>query len=180
MFIFIGLSLALCFLLQAESPWLAYLVSPWVLYGGLAVALGCTVAMAVDKGWARLWHDLFSGSVLLVWYAYWQPLFKDDTPVFFAYALYFVFMAAFIELFFIGQRENIDKEVLRQLQVLAQNFRVKSWMVMLLVLYSLDLLEHYMLYPVAMTLLMARFALSTYLQVETAKKPSPRRQTKNS
>lgn len=163
MYIFIALSLALCFLLQADSPWLAWLVSPWVLYGGLAVAGICVLGDMANKGWRRLWHDLFSGSVLLAWYAYWQPLFKDDTPIFFAFALYFVFMAAFIELFFIGRRDSIDKEVLRQLQALALNLRIKSWMVMLLVLYSVDALEHYLLYPITMTLLMARFTLATYL-----------------
>jgi len=166
MFLFIGFSLGLCFLLQATSPWLSWLVTPWVLYGGLAVALLSIVAVILDRGFSRLWHDLFSGSVLLVWYAYWQPLFKDDTPVFFAYALYFVFMTAFVELFFIGQRQNIDKEVLRQLQLLAKNLQIKSWMVMVLVLVSLELLDHYMLYPVAMTLLMLRYALSTYLKPE--------------
>ncbi|MDD5273176.1 MAG: hypothetical protein PHU14_10700 [Methylovulum sp.] len=174
MFTFIAFSLALCFLLEANSPWLEWLVSPWVLYGGLAVALACVVALVIDKGFARVWHDLYASSVLLVWYAYWQPLFKDDTPVFFAYALYFVFMAAFVELFFIGRRDNIDKEVLRQLQTLAQNLKIKSWMIMLLILYSLDLLEHYLLFPVVMTLLMLRYALSTYLEVEAVKKPSSR------
>jgi hypothetical protein len=174
MFIFIGFCLTLCFLFQAESPWLAWLVSPWVLYGGLVVA-GLSIVWAIlNRGFARLCHDVFSASVLLVWYAYWQPLFKDDTPVFFAYALYFVFMAAFVELFFIGKKDNMDKEVLRQLQALATSFPIKSWMVMLLVLYSLDLLEHYMLYPVMMTLLLFRFALSTYLPSTTAKKNHPR------
>ncbi len=171
MFIFIGFSLALCFLLQAASPWLDWLVSPWVLYGGLTVAVFSLVADMVNRGLTGVWHDLFSSSVLLVWYAYWQPLFKDDTPVFFAYSLYFVFMTAFVELFFIGKKDNIDKEVLRQLRMVAKNIRVKSWMVMLLVLYSLDLLEHYLLYPVAMTLLTLRFALSSYLEPEPPKKP---------
>ena len=169
MFMFIAFSLALCFMLQANSPWLDFFAVPWVNYGGLAVAVIGLIGEIIKKGPSRLWHDLFSAGVLVFWYPYWKPFFTEDTPVFFAYALYFVFMSAFIELFFISPRNNIDKVVLEQLQLLAQKMPVKSWMVMLLVLVSMETLDHYMLYPVAMTLLMLRFALSAYLDVGTGK-----------
>jgi hypothetical protein len=171
MVIFIVLSLAGCFLVQAASPLLKWLASPLVIYAGLAVAVVSLVAAMLEKGSARLWHDVFAGSVLLVWYAYWQPLFNGESPIFFFFPLYFVFMAAFVELFFVGQQHKMDHETLRQIRLLARQIKIKPWMIMLVVLASLALPQHYLLYPVTMTLLMLRFALMSYLEPAHKTKP---------
>jgi|GEM_PF-5058195 len=73
-------------------------------------------------------------------------------------------MAAFIELFFAGQQHKMDAATLRQMQMLAKRNVVQPWMIMLGVLASLALQQHYLLYPVTMTLLLIRFALFSYLE----------------
>ncbi|MDP2904113.1 MAG: hypothetical protein Q8N96_13585 [Methylovulum sp.] len=166
MFIFIALSLALCFLVQTASPLLNILDSQIVIYIGVALAVGCMVGNIVKKKAAKIWHDVFAGSVLIVWFAYWRSSFNEDSPIFFFFPLYFVFMAAFIELFFAGQHQKIDTATLRQMQSLVKNISVQPWMVMLGVLVSLEWQQHYLLYPVMMTLLLVRFALFSYLELE--------------
>ncbi len=164
MFIFIILSLTLCILLQTASPLLNILESQLIIYIGVALAVGCMVGNRVKKSATKIWHDVFASCVLLVWFAYWHPLFKDDSPVFFFFALYFVFMATFIELFFTDQHQKIDAVTLARMQSLAQHIIVQPWAIMSGILVSLELLEHYLLYPVLMTLLLIRFALFSYLE----------------
>jgi len=164
MFIFISLSLALCFLVQTGSPLLKLLDAPVFIYAALAIAVACIVRMIFKKGAAKIWLDVFAGSVLIAWFAYWRSLFNEDSPIFFFFPLYFVFMAAFIELFFAGQQHKMDAATLRQMQMLAKRNVVQPWMIMLGVLASLALQQHYLLYPVTMTLLLIRFALFSYLE----------------
>ena len=111
--LFIALSLALCFMVQTASSLQSLLVSPLVIYIGLAVAMLSILGIFLKKWPDVVWYDLFSASTLVVWFAYWKPLFKDDSPVFFFYPLYFALMTAFVSLFFIGQRDKIDDESFR-------------------------------------------------------------------
>ena len=164
MFIFIALSLALCFLVQTSSPLLDTLDEPVFLYSGFALAVSGIAGMMFKKKAAKLWHDVFAGSVLIAWFAYWRSLFNEDSPIFFFFPLYFVFMAAFIELFFTDQDHKTDALTLRQMQALANHNIVQPWVIMLGVLASLGLPQHYLLYPVSVTLLLIRFALSNYLE----------------
>jgi hypothetical protein len=113
---------------------------------------------------ALIWYDIFSSSTLIVWFAYWKPLFKDDSPVFFFYPLYFALMTAFVSLFFIGQRHKIDDESFRLMLSLSKKNISQPWVVMLCVLGSLELQQHFMLYPTLMTLLIMRFALASCLE----------------
>ncbi|MGZ8191546.1 MAG: hypothetical protein ACXWTS_10015 [Methylococcaceae bacterium] len=112
----------------------------------------------------KICYDIFASSLLLAWFAYWKPLFNDDSLIFFFYPLYFVFMATFIALFFIDKRDKLDIQTLHYMQSLANNSIIQPWLIMLLALVSLELRQHYMLFPVMMTLLTIRFALSSYLE----------------
>ena len=47
-------------------------------------------------------------------------MFKDESPVFFFYPLYFALMTAFVSLFFIGQRDKIDDESFRLMGLLSK------------------------------------------------------------
>jgi hypothetical protein len=182
MYIFIVFSLALCFLLQTNSPLLLYFESPFVIYGGLAVAIVALACVILKKGPSKVWHDVFVSSALIVWYAYWPsifntysddapvmndelPMFNEDSPVFFFFPIYFVFMAAFVELFFGGRRHKGDLSTLGQMQELAKRLTIKSWALMVLVLVSLALPQHYTLYPVAVTVLLIHFELSNFLAI---------------
>ena len=162
--LFIALSLTLCFLVQTASPLQSVLVKPFIIYIGLAVAIISILGSLFKKLSAIIWYDIFSSSTLLVWFVYWNPLFKDDSPIFFFYPVYFALMTAFVTLFFIGQRHKIDDESFRLMQFLSKKSITEPWVIMICVLGSLELQQHFMLYPVMMTLLIMRFALASCME----------------
>ncbi|MGZ8955740.1 MAG: hypothetical protein ACXW0Q_13790 [Methylovulum sp.] len=162
--LFIALSLTLCFLVQTASPLQSVLVKPFIIYIGLAVAIVSILGSLFKKLSAIIWYDIFSSSTLLVWFVYWNPLFKDDSPIFFFYPVYFALMTAFVTLFFIGQRHKIDDESFRLMQFLSKKSITEPWVIMICVLGSLELQQHFMLYPVMMTLLIMRFALASCME----------------
>ena len=162
--LFIALSLALCFMVQTGSSLQNVLVSPLLIYIGLAVAIISIFGSLFKKLPDLIWYDIFSGSTLILWFAYWKPLFKDDSPVFFFYPLYFALMTAFVSLFLIGQRHKIDDESFRLMLSLSKKNIIQPWVLMLCVLGSLELQQHFMLYPTLMTLLIMRFVLASCLE----------------
>jgi hypothetical protein len=50
------------------------------------------------------------------------------------------------------------------MQLLSKKSIIQPWVVMICVLGSLELQQHYMLYPTMMTLLIMRFALASCLK----------------
>lgn len=162
--LFIALSLALCFLAQTASPLQDTLVTPLLIYISLAVAIIGIFGSLFKKWSSIIWYDIFSSGTLLVWFAYWKPLFKDGSPIFFYYPVYFSLITAFITLFFIGGRDKIDKDSLRLMQVIDKRSIIQPWVLMLAVLGSLELQQHFMLYPIMMTLLIFRFTLASCLE----------------
>ncbi len=163
MLLFIVFSLALCFVVQMASSLQGLLIAPFVIYMGIFLAIVSVLGIVFKKGPATIWHDLFSSGTLLAWFAYWHSLFQDQAPFFFFFPLYFVFLAAFIELMALGPKPHIDNSSLKQMQAFANNNIVQPWVIMVAVLVSLKLPEHFLLYPVLMTLLLIRLALSRYL-----------------
>ena len=157
--LFIALSLAFCLMVQTASALQGALVTPLLIYIGLAVAVIGIFGSLFKKWSSIIWYDIFSSGTMLVWFAYWKPLFKDDSPIFFYYPVYFALMTAFVTLFFIGERRKIDDESFRLMQALAKKSIIQPWVVMLGVLGSLELQQHFMLYPIMMTLLIVRFTL---------------------
>jgi hypothetical protein len=158
--LFIVLSLALGFLVQTASSLQSLLVTMGVIYVSLGVAIISIVGSQFKKLQSIIWYDIFSSSTLLVWFAYWKPLFKDDSPIFFFYPIYFALMTAFVALFFIGQRNKIDNESFIFMQSLAKKIIIQPWVIMVCILGSLELQQHFMLYPTLMTMLILRFALA--------------------
>ncbi|MFA6052547.1 MAG: hypothetical protein WC762_08140 [Methylobacter sp.] len=161
---FIALSLALSFTVQTASPLQHILISPFFIYTGMALAMLSIFKILSRKTPAKIWYDIFASSMLLVWFAYWKPIFNEDSPIFFLYPLYFAFITAFVSLFFIGQRHTIDYETLRQMRYFSDKSRLQPWILMLCVIASLGLQEHFLLYPITMTLFILRFALSSCLE----------------
>ena len=166
--LFIALSLALCFMIQTASLLQSVLVTPLMLYISLAVAIISILGSLFKKMPAIIWYDIFSSSSLLVWFAYWKPLFKDDSPIFFFYPVYFALMTAFVSLFFIGQRYKIDDESFHLMQFISQKNIIQPWVVMLCVLGSLELQQGFLIYPVMMTFVIMRFALASCLEGRTS------------
>ena len=162
--LFIALSLTLCFLAQNASPLQSLLITPLLIYIGLGLAVISILGSLFKKLSTLIWYDIFASGALIVWFAYWKPLFKDDSPLFFFYPLYFALMTAFASLFFINQRDKIDDESFRLMRFLSQKSITQPWVIMLGVLGSLELEQHFMLYPVMVTLLIIRFTLASCLQ----------------
>jgi hypothetical protein len=164
MLTFIILSLGLSFMVQTESSLLRILLMPIFMYAGIFFAVISALGVYFKKQMA-ICYDLFFSSALVIWFTYWRPmpLFTEDSPVFFVFPLYFVFMATFMQLFFIGNRHKTDAETLLQIKSLA-NRHVPTWVLMLGILVSLRLLDHYLLFPVLMTLLMIQYVLFCFQQ----------------
>jgi hypothetical protein len=164
--VFIGLSLALCFLIETNNPLQTVLTSMPFVYIGLTGSILSIVAMFFKKLSDNIGYDAFSASTLLLWFAYWKPMpmFTADSPVFFYFPLYFALMAAFFILLLTNQSQQIDRETLQYMQRFDKERAMPAWALMLCVLGSLEVTQHYMLYPVLMTLLMLRFAFAKCVQ----------------
>jgi hypothetical protein len=161
--LFIVFSLALCFLVQTASPLQDMLAGPLLMYISLAIAIISIFGSVFKKIWVIICYDIFSSSTLLVWFCYWKPLFKNDSPIFFFYPLYFALFTAFVSLFFISQRHKIDEVSFEFMQSLVKKILIQPWVVMVFVLGSLAFHENFTLYPVMMTLLIIRFTLASCL-----------------
>jgi hypothetical protein len=158
--LFIVLCLILSFLVQSGHPFQNLLIMPWLTYSGVAIAAIIALGVSFNKLKSLIWFDFFASSVLLAWFSYWKPLFAADAPMFFFFPVYFIVINVFVSVFFIGQRDRIDRESFDYMQKFSQHSMTQPWLIMLYVLVSLELLEHFLQFPVAMTLLILRFALS--------------------
>jgi hypothetical protein len=166
MLVFISLALALCYIEESANVLQTLLASSFFIYAGLTIASASIVGLFIEKIPEKIGYEVFSSSTLFVWYAYWKtlPLFKfGDSPIFFYFPLFLAVMSAFITLFLSNQNHRIDKVSLSYMRHLEEERLIPSWSLMLCVLISLVLEEHYTLYPVLMTLLMLRFAFSNCL-----------------
>jgi hypothetical protein len=169
MFVFILLSLALAYLVQTSNPLAEQLVAPTVLYLGIGGALLAAAGMLSRKRHFPIWYDLFASSALLAWFAYWKTQFHDDSPMFFFFPVYFTAMTAFISLAFIGSCERLDNETVGYMRRLAGHKALQPWLIMLGTLGSLELLDHYLVFPIAVTLLLLRFALDSCVERNSRK-----------
>jgi hypothetical protein len=112
--LFIVFSLTLCFIVQNAGSLQSLLSAPLLIDISLGVAIISILGCVFKKQWILIWYDIFSSSTLLMWFAYWKPLFKDDSPIFFFYPLYFALVTALVSLFFIGQRHKIDESLIQK------------------------------------------------------------------
>lgn len=164
MYGFILLSLALSYL-NGNGHWLiAYLVSDAVLNAGLAAMAGAALMAWLDVLPCMVRYDLFACGSLLVWLPYWYPDFREGSPVFVYFPLFFALMTALISLFFIISRDRIDPATLELLQWLSDSGRFNPLLIAVFVLAGLYFKQHFLLYPVAMVLLVMRYALARSLE----------------
>jgi hypothetical protein len=162
--VFILLCLCLSYLVETNHFIVNFLISPIILYVGLAFAIISILLIVLRKIPERICFDVFASSTLLSWFSAWKPNFNDQSPIFFFFPLYFALAAAFVTFILIGQRQNIDRLTLDYMQAFVEKSGMEPWLVMGLVLCSLVVPQHFMLFPVFMTLMLIRFALSGCLQ----------------
>ena len=119
-----------------------------------------------DKIPFKLRYDLFGVGALLVWFSYWPPFFRFGSPLFQYFAMYFAFITALFSVVFITKRENMDPDAVALLQWLSDSGRFNPVVIMIAVMISLALPQHFLLFPVTVTILVMRFALASCLNNE--------------
>ena len=164
MYFFILLSLTLGFFVGTESVLLRYFLTDIALYAGLCCIAGALIPAGLGKLSAKIWYDLFAAGTVLVWLPYWYPDFRDGSPVFFYFPLFFALISALFSLVFIKQRQQIDEQTLKFLRWLSDSGRFNPVIIVVFVLLGLYFKHHFLLYPVAMSLLVMRYALAICLE----------------
>lgn len=162
MYFFILLNLALGYLVGTQLPMLQYFLSDAAIYIGIACVVVALVIAPLRKSAA--WYDVFACGTLLIWLPYWYPDFRDGSPVFFYFPLFFALVSACFSLVFIKPRSEIDEQTLVFLQWLSDSGRFHPGVIVVFVLAALFFKQHFLLYPVSMTLLVMRYALARCLQ----------------
>jgi hypothetical protein len=161
---FIATCLVFAGIAQTNHPIQKYLALPMFIYIGLALAVLVIVLTYFKKIPESLNYDIFNVSILFIWYAYWKPLFVDESPIFFFFPIYFALIIAFASLFFVGQKHKIDAFNLKLMQSIVESGVVEPWFIMLCVLISLYFENHFLQFPIMMTLLTMRYTLTECLK----------------
>lgn len=162
---FILCSLSLAALVQNPNEFLQLLATPVVLGIGLTIMAASLLAGYLKKVPTVIWHDGFATNCLLVWYAYWQPQFNDDAPMFFFFPLYFALLTSIVTLTLINKSEYFDQESIVHLRYLEKNTRFNISVIVGFVLISLLITRHYALYPIAMTFFIIRHTMIACLEI---------------
>ena len=168
MFAFILLNLCIGFFLKDGSLLHNLFLSDATLYSGIILLVASLIAtwFKYRKISFKLRYDLFAVGALLVWIAYWPPFFRFGSPMFHYFPLYFAFITALSSILFITKRENMDPDAVKLLQWLSDSGRFNPVIIMIAVIISLALPQHFLLFPVTITILVMRFALACCLNNE--------------
>lgn len=165
MFVFIVFNLCIAYLQKVESPLTNVFLSEYLFYIGVFFLLITLVDThrGLNKIPFKLRYDLFALGALLVWLWYWPSFFRAQSPIFYYLSLYFSFITAFCSLVFVTKREQIDPDMVIFLHWLSDSGRFNPVVIMIGVIIALALPQHFMLFPVFITLLVTRFALACSL-----------------
>jgi len=161
---FILCSVSLAALVQNQNQFLSLLATSAALGIGLAIIAASLLAGYLKKVPTVTWHDGFATGCLLVWYAYWQPEFSDDAPMFFYFPLYYALLTSFVTLTLINKSEYFDQESIVHLRYLEKISRFDISVIVAFVLISLLITRHYALYPIAMTFFIIRHTMVVCLE----------------
>jgi hypothetical protein len=162
---FILCSMSLAVLVQNKAEFLQLLATPVALGIGLTVIAASLLAGYLKKASTPTWHDGFATGCLLAWYAYWQPQFGNNAPMFFFFPLYYSLLTSIVTLTLINKSEDFDQESITHLRLLNKISRLNINTLVVFVLASLLITSHYMLYPIAMTLFIIRHTITVCLEI---------------
>jgi len=162
---FILCSLALAALVQNQNQFLPLLATPVALGIGLTIMAVSLLLGHLKKVSTVTWHDGFATGCLLAWYAYWEPQFNGDAPMFFFFPLYYALLTSILTLTLINKSEYFDLESVIHLRYMEKNTRFNTGVLVGLVLVSLLITRHYALYPIAMTFFIIRHTMIACLEV---------------
>ncbi len=168
MYIFILLNLLMAFVLKNDNIIRTVFLSDYALYLGESLLVVILIATGIKFRQInyKLRYDLFAVGALLIWFAYWPPFFRQDSPLFYIYPLYFALITALFALVFIKKPEQIKRDERAWLQWLSDTGRFNPFIIMVCVAISLFLPQQFMLFPLTVSLLVMRFALACCLDNE--------------
>jgi len=168
MFLFIVLNLCVVFFLKTERLTLEIFQSNSLLFTGVFLLILNFIAMVIKfKKLSFKWrYDLFAVGSIFVCLSYWPPFFRQGSPVFISFLFYFAFISALFSILFIKKSEDIEPEVKEYLQWLSSSGRFNPLVIMLAVMVSLAFPQHFLLFPITMTLLVIRYSMACSLNSE--------------
>jgi len=168
MFLFIILDLCVVFFLKTERLTPEEFQLNSLLYTGIFLLILNFVAMAVRfKKLSFKWrYDLFAVGSVFVWLSYWPPFFRLGSPVFISFLFYFAFISALFSILFIKKAEKLEPEVEEYLNWLSNSGRFNPLVIMIAVMVSLAFPQHFLLFPVTVTLLVIRYSMACSLDSE--------------
>ena len=164
--IFIISCLLLSFLVKTESVYLPFLLNDavWLISGGVAIAF--FVAGCLRKLSSSVWHDGFACGLLWAWYGNWQPLFNSEAPMFYLFPLYYAVLSGWMWLALINKCARFDQDSRESIIYFQHHLaRFNTCGIGALVLLSLMLPDHYLLYPIVMTIFIVRYSLQRCLEI---------------
>ena len=161
--LFIVVNLLLSFFAQDEGLVKEVLLIPLLMYICIGIASICLALSVVKKCQRNITFDLFASSIALVWFSYWQPYFKDDAPMFFIYPVYFAMLTAIISLVVNGHHTRVDKHTFVAMQAFSSRVIIQPWIIMSCLFISIALYQNFLFFPTMMTLMVIRYALTSYL-----------------
>jgi hypothetical protein len=164
MIVFVICSLVLAILVQNQNPFLQLLVTPVALGIGLTFMAASLLTGYFKKAPSIIWHDGFATSCLLVWYAYWSIQFNNDAPMFFFFPLYYALFTSVVTLSLINKSQCFDPDSIEQLRHLEKICRIDISVLIVFVLISLLIIDHYAVYPIAMTFFIVRHTMLVCLE----------------
>jgi hypothetical protein len=165
MIVFILCNLLLAFLNATKSEILTLLTTPIALGIGIAAMICSLLFGYFKKVSSIIWHDGFCSSTILVWYAYWQPQFEIDTPMFLFFPLYFAILTSIVTLGLINKSPYFDRNSIENLRYLNKMLRFNIPVSIGFVLIGLVITRHYTLFPMAMTYFIVRHAMIVCLEI---------------
>ncbi len=164
--VFIVLCLLLTTLVQTESLYLPLLNQELVWSTGAIMAVVFMLAGWLKKLPSTVWHDGLACSCLWTWYGYWEPQFSKGSPMFHVFPIYYALLCAWMLMAFINKSARFDAESKQALLYLQKYLtRFDSGMMAMVVLIALALPEHYLLYPISMTMFIVRSTFQRCLEI---------------
>jgi hypothetical protein len=164
MYIFTAIALGLTYLVQTNHFLQMIILKPTVCYGAIGLSIICILGTFFKKLPDAISYDLFAGCATIAWFSDWKPHFTSDSPMFFFFPLYFSLLAACASLIVIRHNYSIDPTTQHYMKAFIKKSGFEPWLIMIFVLISLALKQHFMLFPVFMTLLVIRYALAGCLK----------------
>ena len=163
MLLFIICSLSIGFLVKTDSPYSSLLNSPVALYVGLGFIICSAIAALSKRIHFSYCYDGFATGALLAWFSYWHQFFKDEIPMFYIFPLYFALITSLVTVIFLKQDDWIDQESLSAMHYISNFLRFHPVVISALVLISLEMYSHFLLFPITMTVFIMRYVFSSYL-----------------